>query len=167
MVKRVKVRLFGFQNRQVDIDADATEGALIGTNLRWPDGSLVSEAELRNITSTETTTGGSSTTLWDLIVNIPTIIRNLQYLQDPGLMAHLGSGDIAARTIAPEDERITVTNGDGVSGNPTVGLTDWPPVKESVESGETAIIQPGFQLLVNRHFDVVGTLDCEGTLVVL
>lgn len=41
-----------------------------------------------------------------------------------GLVAHTGSGAYAARTITGTANKITVTNGDGVSGNPTITIPD-------------------------------------------
>jgi hypothetical protein len=57
MAKRVRVQLFGLQNRNVQIDADATEGARVGVDLLWPDGSVVTEEQLKSsATSTDTET---------------------------------------------------------------------------------------------------------------
>ncbi len=39
-----------------------------------------------------------------------------------GMIVRTGAGTATARTIAASDARITVTNGSGVSGNPTVGV---------------------------------------------
>jgi hypothetical protein len=39
-----------------------------------------------------------------------------------GLLARTGAGTASARTIVAADARLTVTNGDGVSGNPSVGV---------------------------------------------
>jgi hypothetical protein len=46
----------------------------------------------------------------------------LHNLSSSGIIARTGNGTIAARTITAETG-ITVTNGNGVSGNPTIGLT--------------------------------------------
>lgn len=40
-----------------------------------------------------------------------------------GILAKTGTGSFAARTITGTTDRITVTNGDGVSGNPTVNIS--------------------------------------------
>lgn len=39
-----------------------------------------------------------------------------------GMVARTGSGTVAARTISGTTNRVTVTNGDGVSGNPTIDI---------------------------------------------
>jgi hypothetical protein len=45
-------------------------------------------------------------------------------LSSTGLVARTGAGTAAARTIAGTANQITVSSGDGVSGNPTVALTN-------------------------------------------
>lgn len=45
MSRRVKVPMFR-TTRPIEIDADATEGAVLGRNLRWPNGSLVNPKDL-------------------------------------------------------------------------------------------------------------------------
>jgi len=174
--KKVRVSLHGFLQKYITIDKDATEGAVVGVNLFWPDGEVVGQSEIDN----DEATGGAVVlppgvvnppgtlppTSWDQIIDVPDELDELINLSGNGIVVH-NNDTFLTRSIVPKDERITVTDGDGVAGNPTIGLYDWPSVKESVESGVTAIIQVGFQLIVNRQFDVVGTLDCQGTLVVL
>jgi hypothetical protein len=46
----------------------------------------------------------------------------LHNLATPGVIARTGAGTVAARTITGTTNQITVTNGDGVSGNPTISL---------------------------------------------
>lgn len=48
-----------------------------------------------------------------------------------GMLARTGAGTAAARTITGTSGRVTVTNGDGVSGNPTIDVT----VASSVATG--------------------------------
>ena len=90
MVKKVKVQLFGLQNRQITVDADATEGATVERNLYWPDGSVVQESEIRGgnvvVQSEEPGgVGGISQTLWSLIIDIPEKLLGLLALQETGL----------------------------------------------------------------------------------
>lgn len=46
----------------------------------------------------------------------------LHNLATNGLIARTASGTVAARSVAGTTNRITVTNGDGVSGNPTIDI---------------------------------------------
>ena len=45
-------------------------------------------------------------------------------LASAGLVARTGAGTAAARTITGTANRVTVTNGDGVAGSPTLTLPD-------------------------------------------
>ena len=47
-------------------------------------------------------------------------------LTSTGLVARTGAGTAAARTITGTANKVTVTNGDGVSGNPTITIPDAP-----------------------------------------
>ncbi len=172
MSKKVKVQLFGRHNRHVQIDAQATEGAQVGKDLFWPDGEVIQESEIRGGSTTTTTTipggvGGVSITLWELIQNIPKFISSLLSISGTGLVVKGVSDTAFTRSIVPEDARITVANGDGIAGNPTIGLTDWPVIKQSIAAAETVLIPIGFQLIVAEDFDIIGTLDAQGSLVVL
>jgi len=81
MAKR-KVALFGFHRRYATFDDEATQGARVGANLLWPDGTTVQEAEIRN----DSDSGSSSTVvtniavLWRNILEIPSNIVNLAAL---------------------------------------------------------------------------------------
>lgn len=48
----------------------------------------------------------------------------LHNLATNGLFVRTGAGTVAARSVAVTGTGISVTNGDGVSGNPTLGLSD-------------------------------------------
>ena len=47
-------------------------------------------------------------------------------LTSTGLVARTGAGTAAARTITGTASKVTVTNGDGVAGNPTITIPDSP-----------------------------------------
>lgn len=171
MGKRITVMLFGKMIRKgIQIDADATEGATVGKDLRWPDGSVISEQDIRNPSGGGTTTvnPGVIPTLWSLILNIPAFIKSLAALATTGLVVRDGSGAAVTRTITAEDARILVTNGDGVAANPVIGMTDWPVVKNSISTGEAYTVPTGYQLIVWDTFVFDGgALTLDGDLIAL
>lgn len=61
----------------------------------------------------------TSTHVWN---QSDTDLLCLQVLATNGMLARTGSGTCATRTITGTANEITVTNGDGVSGNPTLSL---------------------------------------------
>ena len=52
------------------------------------------------------------------------VFTNLLATESNGMIAHAGSGAAEPRTITGTSNQITLTNGDGVSGNPTVSIPD-------------------------------------------
>lgn len=48
----------------------------------------------------------------------------LHNLSTNGLISRTGSGTVAGRTLSTSGNGVSVTNGDGVSGNPTISLSD-------------------------------------------
>lgn len=54
---------------------------------------------------------------------LATILTNIAGLSSTGLIARTGSGAVSVRTIS-SGTGITVTNGDGVAGNPSVAISD-------------------------------------------
>jgi len=170
---RVRVGLFGFQKRSILIDPAATQGAVVGRDLVWPNGQVVQPQEINNNSVTVVDGGGSSSdvspTLWSLILNIPAYIKSLAVLATQGIVVKR-PGDVAATmTITAADERIIVTDGNAVSGDPTIGAYDWPSIKNTVEAGDVTLVQTGFQALVWNQIviDLTGQLTVDGALVVL
>jgi hypothetical protein len=62
---------------------------------------------------------------------VDTDLTAIANLATTGLVARTGSGTAAARTLTAGSAQLTVTNGDGVSGNPTVDLAYASAVRES------------------------------------
>ncbi|ADG70072.1 hypothetical protein Plim_4265 (plasmid) [Planctopirus limnophila DSM 3776] len=58
---------------------------------------------------------------WSVIANKPAILTAIDALSAAGIIARTGAGTVAARTIT-QGTGVTVTNGDGVSGNPTIAI---------------------------------------------
>tara|TARA_R100001443_G_scaffold22190_1_gene34366 strand:- start:102 stop:1874 length:1773 start_codon:yes stop_codon:yes gene_type:complete len=52
------------------------------------------------------------------------VFTNLLATESNGMIAHAGSGAAEPRTITGTSNQITVTNGNGVSGNPTLSIPD-------------------------------------------
>jgi hypothetical protein len=149
--KKVFVKLFGKQNRFVKVDSEATEGAQVGSDLLWPDGSVVQEDEIRGgggTTDTDTPTNEVSTTLWELILNIPQKLTDLLNLVGDGYVFH-------------QDDTFILQDAD------SIGLTDWPIHKDYIGPAETLTITPDFQYLIWQSFDVQGVLNVDGRLVIL
>ena len=63
-------------------------------------------------------------------------------LSSTGLIARTGSGTAAVRTLTASGAGLAITNGDGVSGNPTVALADLTAAIEAL-SGNGIICQTG------------------------
>lgn len=117
MTKR-KVQLFG-QSRGIEIDTAATEGAVVGVNLRWPNGQLVTEDDF----------GGSEVedpgaTYWRTIMEIPPNVSALADMADAGIYVITGPGQSEARKIHLADGELVGANLDGVAGDPSIGLAD-------------------------------------------
>ena len=127
-----KIKLKDQLGRVVRVGGDATKGATVGRDLRWPDGSLVQESQVRNAagststgSSTGGTTGGSTggiaSTVWKLIREVPANLQKLAALAGAGFTTRGADGEWHQRSITA-GEGIEVENGDGVAGNPVVSL---------------------------------------------
>lgn len=173
MGKKVRVALHGEHRRSAMIDLQATDGAKVGTNLRWADGSLITDSQIRNTAGSSTggsTTviGGAAVTLWQLIIGIPAIISAIAALATTGILARTGAGTVATREIQALDQRILVTDGNGVAGNPVIGMTNWPVTKNSIATGEAYTVPTGHQLIVWDTFVFDGgILTLDGDLIVI
>jgi len=75
----------------------------------------------RNISTENGLTGGGNLSA-DRTLGLTGQALALHNLATNGFIARTGAGTVAARTIAGTTNQITVTNGDGVSGNPTISL---------------------------------------------
>ena len=145
MAKKVRVALHGRQNRSIMLDADATKGATLGKDLRDEDGNIITlESIVTNVTNVITNVTDPRTvfpTLWELILNIPDIIKSLAALTKDGWMRN-NAGVISAQEVAY--------------------------TKNSVEVGESATIPEGHQALVWEEFTFDGgDLLIDGDLIIL
>ncbi len=125
-----KIKLKDQLGRVVRVGGDGTNGATVGKNLRWPDGSLVQESQIRNSGgqaggsvggSTGGSTGGIASTVWRLVREVPANLQKLAALAGMGLAVRGSDGSWHQRSIAA-GEGIQVENADGVAGDPIVSL---------------------------------------------
>ena len=120
MTRIVKVPMFQTA-RPVTIDADATEGAVVGVNLRWPDGSLV---DLDALGAGDP--GDGQVAYWRFLLEIPPNVTALAEQTGAGIYVITGPGSSAAREIELATGELEGSNLDGVAGNPSIGLSDVP-----------------------------------------
>ncbi|WP_313214787.1 hypothetical protein [Stenotrophomonas acidaminiphila] len=125
-----KIKLKDQLGRVVRVGGDGTNGATVGKDLRWPDGSLVQESQVRNSggqaggssgSSTGGSTGGIASTVWRLVREVPANLQRLAALVGAGLTVRGSDGAWHQRSIAA-GEGIQVENADGVAGDPVVSL---------------------------------------------
>ncbi|MBE2259276.1 MAG: hypothetical protein IAE88_10495 [Rhodobacteraceae bacterium] len=133
----MKIKLKDQLNRVVTFDPDA--GATVGRNLRWPNGQVVTEAELRKAGQSAGAAPGSGVatavaTLWRLIREIPANIQALAALTGTGVLRRTGDStfDTAATTSdVPEGSNLYFTD-----------ERAYEAAKEALVPGENVTITP-------------------------
>lgn len=119
MTKR-RVPLWGKPQGYVSIDDAATDGAVLGENLRWPNGELVKKEELAGSAPVE---DENKRTLWTLLLQVPANVVALAKATGSGFFAVKSDGTGAFRSIvSADDDRILVTHNSGETGDPTIDL---------------------------------------------
>lgn len=113
-MSRRRVQLFN-QSRGVEIDTDATVGAVVGVNLFLSDGTTVTEDLLFRA---PVESGGP--TYWRTIEEIPPNVTALQEQTGAGLYVLTGPGASATRTLTTNT--LSLQNASGVAGDPVVDL---------------------------------------------
>ncbi len=125
---KVRVPVAGTIGRAVDVPRHAADGATVGVNLRWPDGALVKESDLRDPAGTG---GGSAGTgarpiPWKLVLEVPANVQAVAALAGAGLVTRRANGDWTVRAIVSSDGSIAITSPDGGAGNVDLVLPDVP-----------------------------------------
>jgi hypothetical protein len=110
---RINVDVFMGHRKVITIEPNATIGATVGTNLFWPDGAIVTEAELRGDDPSQNV----SISAWSLILDIPPNVLALAATNTTGIYVITGSGTSATRQITSADGSVVITNPGGVAGN--------------------------------------------------
>lgn len=123
MTKR-RVPIWGKPQGYVAIDDAATDGAVLGENLRWPNGELVKKEELAGSAPVD---DENKRTLWKLLLQVPANVVALAKATGAGFFAVKSDGTGAFRSIvSADDDRILVTNNAGEAGDPTIDLAPVP-----------------------------------------
>jgi hypothetical protein len=104
----------------------------------------------RIINTTNGITGGGSLAN-DLTLELTGQALALHNLATNGVIVRTGAGTVAARTITGTTNQITVTDGNGVSGNPTISLPNdlTVPANLTVPGNLTVIGTASFQNTTN------------------
>lgn len=124
-MSKVRVPIANTPTKVVTIESDATIGATFGVNLRYPNGTLVQASDF----GAPPSNGGGTqpvVTIWRLILEIPPNVTALANTATAGLYVVTGAGTSATREIQGVMGRTTVSNGDGVAGDPVVDLAVVP-----------------------------------------
>ena len=84
---------------------------------------------------------------------VGTILRNFQddLTNGFGLIAVDSSGDPQSRSVAVSTAALTVTNGSGVSGNPTIGLGTAQLIREHIDTDWENVESNGATLTASKH----------------
>jgi len=125
---KVRVAIAGTIGKSVRFESDATIGSQIGTDLRLPDGTVPTMAELIALFTAAVDTGDNTlaTTLWRLIGEIPPNVTAVENLATSGIVVRQTAGTWLTRILTAAGPRIVVTNGNGDAGNPTIDIGAIP-----------------------------------------
>ncbi|MDD2964015.1 MAG: tail fiber protein [Bacteroidales bacterium] len=102
-------------------NANNTVSALTAADFRTAIGAGSGSGTVTSIATGNGITGGTITSTGTLGLTGQALA--LHNLANNGLIARTGSGTVSARTLTASGNGISVSNGDGVSGNPTVSLS--------------------------------------------
>jgi hypothetical protein len=93
-----------------------------GTSWLQGSGSVSSVAVASNSSALTVVSGSPITTTGTITLDLDADLTAIAAVAGTGLLVRTGSGTFAARTIQGTAGNITLTNGDGVAGNPVVNL---------------------------------------------
>jgi hypothetical protein len=122
--------------------SDGGAGAAYTVTLSGWSGTTDGDMLYRNGTAVGTKTPAQARTWLDLTTYYQPLdadLTALAALATTGLVARTGAGTVAARTLTGPAAGITVSNGDGVSGNPTLALADDLAALEGLSSTGIAV----------------------------
>ncbi len=106
---------------RVVVDAYGRVASFVAATLLADYGITDAVSTARTISTANGLTGGGNLTA-DRTLELTGQARSFHDLATNGLAARVASGSVVARTVTGTTSRITVTNGDGVAGNPTIDI---------------------------------------------
>lgn len=139
---------------------DGNAGATLGKNLYGPDGKLLTAAQIINPTTAPQQNGMA--TLWKLIREVPENLVAIAALAGVGFPARKSDGSWVQR-ILRQGTGITLSNGDGAGGDPTIRLTD--EAVASLAKADTALqaVVPGTGIAVDSTDPLRPVVSATGT----
>lgn len=135
-----RVPIHGAPNKTIRVDDNATEGAVVGINLRWPDGTVVRVEDILNGDAKTSPSGqpvapqvpgqgaspppsqGFAPQLWNLLQGVPPNVRQVELLATSGLVTRKADGTWVTREILTAT--LDVINADGDAGDVTINLAE-------------------------------------------
>lgn len=171
---KFKVPIFGTVGKSVSVESDAPSQAQVTAQIA---------AAVQNITVTPSPSVTS--VIWRFIREVPANIANLAAFTGAGLLVRKSDSTYVARSVATAAVGdLTVTNGSGVAGNPTIALgadtvaslaladtavqpADLVPITDATvltENDETAVFANSRQLLAGTNITFDDTTPGERTV---
>lgn len=139
MTQRFRVPIYGKPTGFVAVENGATAGSVVGLDLYWPDGALVTVDDLRAPAATPST--DYPITYWRLIQEIPPNVTALADTSTTGIYVVTGPGTSATRGLLP-GPGINITFSNGVAGDPTIAHADTSSVA-NISASFTGSTVPG------------------------
>ncbi|PJK01448.1 hypothetical protein CO615_03995 [Lysobacteraceae bacterium NML75-0749] len=87
-MKKSRVQLWGKPNGYVVVDIDATEGAVLGQNLRWPNGELVQASDFAGSGDGGGIDGAA---YWRSLQEVPDNVQAVEHLSGDGFVRRRGT----------------------------------------------------------------------------
>lgn len=130
MSRKVKVPVIGTVNRVIQINPDATPGAVFGENLVWPDGRVVRLQDFAQLFAgagasvSDDGGSGGAPIVWGFIEERPANINQAAGVTGVGLVTRRANGTWVTRVLNGTAGRIEVSDSSGDDASPQVDLAE-------------------------------------------